>query len=45
MPGKIDDLVPAAKKFLDQAIAGGASWEEVPIWILLGISIGLAWGN
>ena len=45
MLGKIDDLVPTAKKFLDQAIARGASWEEIPTWILLGNSIGLAWGN
>lgn len=45
MLGKIDDLAPAAKKFLDQAIARGPNWEEVPTWILLGMSIALAWGS
>jgi hypothetical protein len=45
MPGTIDDLAPTAKKLLDRAIALGANWEEIPIWILLGIGIALAWGN
>jgi hypothetical protein len=42
---RIDDLVPKAKKFLDEATARGANWEEIPIWILLGISIALVWGS
>jgi hypothetical protein len=45
MLGKIDDLVPTAKKFLDQALTRGAIWEEIPTGILLGISIAIAWGN
>lgn len=44
MLGKIDDRVPTAKKFLDQTIARGTNWKEIPTGILLGIGNALAWG-
>ena len=38
MPGKIDDLMPTAGKFQDQAVIRGENRDETLIEILLDIS-------